>query len=789
MTTQRLKRSGVALSGAAMLVLAGCGGGSSTPAATSVDIATIVIDGAIENALVCVDSNVNGRCDTDEVQARTNAAGRATLTVPNADAGRYPLVAQVGLDAVDADTGPVPTAYTMSTPADRTGVISPLTTLVQQTVASTGASTAEAEEVVRQAAGLSNSLFEDFTKVSPATEASAFSAALARMLVVTTQRQSVAVKDTVGTLAIDGAPITQVDLDEAIQKKRLETLSALVKALSDPTLRAATSPTTPPADREAALQAAATTFAADFGLTPAAVATVVAVNHQNAASAPPTAVTPSAGSSLAVLDFDSTSNYFVRVLSASLAQATPDSSGSTRYVDRRARSVAGRVATWGSGGDPWRNADLNWNGSAWAACPINFENTATVRDAQGNGRYTYCDARETGNSSRAAFDIAGRTMAEVYEQIRSAGYTNVRITDPTVLGSATFPGGSQINFQTVTPLTEAISYYPAGVDSPPDVSNLVSQYGAGVSAGGDARNQAAGVGCNVSGAALGLSSSSTLEGMIASHPGNPCVYGAQTFVYGGATYTSDVPNEWWSATSLSLGQTGSVRLNTGTAPGYYSGNTKLRLAFTGSGTNPVTYYACKERFTDGSNRNCVPIGTGSYTITTLGDARVLTLSNPPLQAAALTYNRVFVERGGHVYYGYQAKPIVNSTARLNGVATDALLTRLGVRVEDPSVPLALTAASYQGTWDLRNATTPATSSNTTTVFINANGSVSCRDNDVGAAFACTVSITDPATGAFAYTDAEGTANGSFDFLAGTASGTYSDPTATPTDGNFVGGRR
>jgi hypothetical protein len=34
-----------------------------------------------------------------------------------------------------------------------------------------------------------------------------------------------------------------------------------------------------------------------------------------------------------------------------------------------------------------------------------------------------------------------------------------------------------------------------------------------------------------------------------------------------------------------------------------------------------------------------------------------------------------------------------------------------------------------------------------------------------------------------------TASGTFDFQAGTASGTFHDPTVTPTDGNFIAGRR
>lgn len=65
----------------------------------------------------------------------------------------------------------------------------------------------------------------------------------------------------------------------------------------------------------------------------------------------------------------------------------------------------------------------------------------------------------------------------------------------------------------------------------------------------------------------------------------------------------------------------------------------------------MTYFACKQRFNTGTIRNCTAIGTGSCTIATLGDARVMTLGNPPVQAAPLTYNRVSFERGGRICYG------------------------------------------------------------------------------------------------------------------------------------------
>ena len=181
----------------------------------------------------------------------------------------------------------------LSAPADQTGVVSPLTTLVQQTVATTGSSTTEAAKAVQQTTGLTASMFQDFTKAAAPTDGSVSAAAVARMLVVTTQQQqaSFIIAKTIGTKALDDVAITKEHLDKAIQKKLLELLPALVAALRDP---AVTDPVTGKVD-PAALLVAAARLVTSAGLTPAAIATVVAINTQNAKPTPVTATPPSAG--------------------------------------------------------------------------------------------------------------------------------------------------------------------------------------------------------------------------------------------------------------------------------------------------------------------------------------------------------------------------------------------------------------------------------------------------------------------------------------------------------------
>jgi hypothetical protein len=151
----------------AVVALTACGGGGGTGPVDTAAISTTVMDGLIQNALVCVDSNSNGVCDAGEVQGRTDANGKVTLTVPATDVGKVKLVAMIGTDAIDADNGPVKTAYTLTAPAGRHDVISPLTTMVQAKIDSddkAGKTTSvdDAATFVQNALTLTVSVFDNF---------------------------------------------------------------------------------------------------------------------------------------------------------------------------------------------------------------------------------------------------------------------------------------------------------------------------------------------------------------------------------------------------------------------------------------------------------------------------------------------------------------------------------------------------------------------------------------------------------------------------------------------------
>jgi trimeric autotransporter adhesin len=769
----------------ALLTACGGGGGGSGAAGSGlIPFSATVIDGAILNALVCLDKNANGVCDAGEPQGRTNASGNVTFNIAAADAGKYPVLAVVGTDATDADTGAITTPYVMTAPADQPAVVSPLTTLVQQVITTTGASTADAAASVQGTLGLNASVFQNYTTTAVPTDGSQNPATRARLVVVTTQQQAAAITSAVGTTTVDNTVITKAMLDQAIQKKLLELLPALVTALNDPSVTGATTL----AAKEAALLAAANTVVTSSGLTTANISTVVAVNNQT--SAPPPAVTPpTAGFNLASLDFTDVQNFTARFFAASLAQATPDSNNMTRYMDRHISNVSGNMAKWSFSGSPARNSDLSWDGAAWSVCGLDQENTSTVRDAQGNSKYNFCNNRETGTSNRAVFDVTGQTMLSVYNSMISGGYTNIKIANAaTVLGSATFPTGSKEFIQTGTPLTNAIAYFP-GASYPAGTSNVMTQFSAAVAAGGVAATQGGTVGCNSSEwNTTNGTNSTTFEAMVPVKGGTPCIYSANssTFTYNSVAYNSGPTNEAWGNSTISMGVLGNAPLNSGTAPGYYTSNVAFRASFTGTGANAVTYYACKQRFNNGSIRNCTSIGTGSYAISALGDARVMQFNNLPAQMTQLTYTQVLVERGGKIYYGYKNRPIVSNTARLNTVAAGAMLTQMGL--PGPFTPLmdpiVLTAASYRGSYA---ATSPTGSAgNGTILTVNSDMTASCFDLTTSTTTACVLSVSDATTGAFTLVNGANTSTGTVNFLTGAVSGTWTDGVNTTA---FVGQRR
>ncbi|WP_092997479.1 hypothetical protein [Thiohalomonas denitrificans] len=121
----------------------------------------------MSGATVCLDTNRNQKCDSDEPTAQTGAGGTFSLDVPDdIDANAYSIVVDVVAGTIDEDTGqPIVNPYILSAPAGKPGFVSPLTTAVQAAIERNPVLTseeAEAQVKGQIGAGSDTSLFEDY---------------------------------------------------------------------------------------------------------------------------------------------------------------------------------------------------------------------------------------------------------------------------------------------------------------------------------------------------------------------------------------------------------------------------------------------------------------------------------------------------------------------------------------------------------------------------------------------------------------------------------------------------
>lgn len=680
-SSRPLRRLAALMMSAGLAACGGGGGGSATtppspppppPPPATASISGVVSDGPLAGATACYDLNDNNACDAGEpTSAATDANGNYTVTVPSAAAGQHAVIVSVPSTAIDLTTGaPIGITTTFRAPASGAGTqavfVSPLTTLVVDQMAATGVSATAAAAFLQAQAGLGVSPLADF---GGNTAAQQQAARLARLLVLVQQQLAAAMAGNLGQTDVSGTATTQADIDSAIAAALRGGVPALAAAINDPAVSGA-----------ADLQAALTAAAQDLVASQPALNAAEALALVGAAKLPSAALatTPEAGAVLRNFTYTDASNWAYRSMESSVADNTPDGAGRVRFYDVHRQATAGAISTWGFGATQARSGDLHWNGTAWVACALGARSSQTQRDAAGRSEYDYCDGHETGISTRNALDIAGQTLASVVtNRIRSfpgddggVAYANWGPTNLNLLGTAVFPAGSLLYYQTTQPLTNALAY---------DVTAVVSTWDNTVAAGGDARNNAT-LPCRQ--AFLGSllqRQPATLEEMMVATPGTPCTVDPQTET-GGASLN---PNIWWGGTSLSLGTVAdglSVPAGTGS---FFTSSAQLRVSFNGGG-NGVTFHRCYVRTNGGSSRNCSVLGSGTYSIETLGDARVMTFQNLPTLAQRLSFARAFVERGGQVYFGYRnVAGITRNTLRLNLPAANAVFGQLGIAAINP----------------------------------------------------------------------------------------------------------
>ncbi len=142
-------------------LIAGCGGGGSTPA-TSATVSGAVADGYLVGATVFLDKDGNYRLDAGEPTTTTDANGAYTLIVDPADVGNYPIVAMAikGV-TIDKDSNlPVQNSYILSMPKESvsgtvsSNFISPMSTQIRELMATDKYTMQQAMDELRAQLGL-----------------------------------------------------------------------------------------------------------------------------------------------------------------------------------------------------------------------------------------------------------------------------------------------------------------------------------------------------------------------------------------------------------------------------------------------------------------------------------------------------------------------------------------------------------------------------------------------------------------------------------------------------------
>jgi len=156
------------LSIALMLGMTAC---SDNDGNQEIDLNGQVIDGYLENALVCLDINDNDSCDAGEPSQRTNSMGEYTFQAGESDSTKYRVIAVIDSQTRDSDNVNADGSNTTvladamySTPPGKR-LLSPLTTLVdhEMRIATAGTSMMALEQKVKDSLALdeSVSLFAD----------------------------------------------------------------------------------------------------------------------------------------------------------------------------------------------------------------------------------------------------------------------------------------------------------------------------------------------------------------------------------------------------------------------------------------------------------------------------------------------------------------------------------------------------------------------------------------------------------------------------------------------------
>jgi trimeric autotransporter adhesin len=629
------------------LFLSACGGGGggtdeAVASSAPVALSGVVADGLIQGARVCYDLNDNGRCDTGEpVSSDTGANGGYTLSVPASEAGKHAVIAIVPMGAIDADTGPVTTAYTLKAPAQTDTTkplfISPITTIVQEVMVASGVTDpAAAIEQVKQQLGMTISPLDNFIELRATNPDAARAGTIAQ--VITALKQEVAA-------TAQAANVPEAQTQALLSVVVVNNLGNLANAVASQT-----SSTTITAANLAASQG--------INSSTVAVQAQIATSIASATTDTNTVTTPTPFVTLSDFRYNSASDWNYRVFTG---DDVSRADGFKRANDVRVNSSDYPYV---------RHASYYDEASgSWFACPSDGFEAIVYKDASATapGESRFCRTYRD-NSRRSTEDISGQTISAVVSRIRSSGlegYSTWAGT-PTLMESQTavFPAGSQLRYQVSTRLSTPITQ---------DMANKVRVFK------------------NTNATAFEQwPFATTLDEMI-------------QFYSGDYTNPFASPGNSGGASTDGIGQfsDGSYQVAGMQAVKNY------RVAYQriNDTSGNARIYQCRRNATPNTNTNCAVDSTTlmntTYTIETLGDARVLKFANLPSELLALRKNsRMYVERGGAVFYGYKDILSTSTQVRLNGTAWNALRAQFtGVRAHrNPSAPEVADSGSWLRLW-------------------------------------------------------------------------------------------
>ena len=621
---------GLAALFASAALLAACGGKSDPPApAPTVTLSGVVADGPLSGASACYDANDNGACDASEPTSTTSDAdGKFTLVIPEADVGKHGIVVVVPSTAVDKDTGTaVGTAFTLKTPAgtSTTPFISPLTTLVVDMAKAQGLGTADAEAAVKSQLGLTNSPLANFVAGAD-TQAGTFARTVNTVIIEVTKLANAS------TTAV--SPEARQALIASVTTGDLKTLATLVNSAGAGTPAQVAAAVTQTVLEERNLSATTVAEQATFVLgtttaapTPAATGPFVSVRR---------------------FTYTDANNY---QLQAFVGDDTPGAGGTFKVGEVRANLVGGVNQAFNRNTAYW-----NKTGNTWVVCNRQWEIIVVTPAAAASGatpatpqKSVFCGASAS-STNVSIEDVSGKRMADVVAAVRASTLPDAPGFDtdakglpklwgpaPALLGDDVFPAGSAFSKRVQASEVGDTERY-----SLTDKPRVIPASGTGTYRQAATFDDFKRMSGNLVTTAAVVSNLNTI-------------------------FLDDLP---------------AVQADPLLSP-----LKRYRVAFNPA-NNAVRYFACDVLTSANTSQNCVALGNGSSSIATRADSRVLKFDTgyPAALTTALGRQRLFVERSGAVFGGAVDLERTRYQQRPNTVAWNALRTKLGIA--EPAAPVA-----------------------------------------------------------------------------------------------------